>query len=105
MRSTTRVPQDNSRSVRLRKAFSAPLPSTGQSSVHGAPCGTGASDGLRSFILGRLHDDCQTRPLPSPDMTASHRPARELPGDPARLRLVYTYGHPIEPYAFEDTLE
>ncbi|MGW2572871.1 hypothetical protein [Streptomyces sp. NPDC001537] len=38
-------------------------------------------------------------------MTASRRPARELPGDPARLRLVYTHGHPIEPYDFEDTLE
>ncbi|MFJ2264722.1 hypothetical protein ACIOKD_41820 [Streptomyces sp. NPDC087844] len=38
-------------------------------------------------------------------MTASRRPAPELPGDPARLRLVYTYGHPIAPYDFEDTLE
>ncbi|SOD91520.1 hypothetical protein [Streptomyces sp. Ag109_G2-15] len=38
-------------------------------------------------------------------MTASRRPARELPGDPSRLRLVYTHDHPIEPCDFEDTLE
>ena len=38
-------------------------------------------------------------------MTASRRPARELPGGPARLRLAYTHDHPIEPYDFEDTLE
>ncbi|WP_405669660.1 hypothetical protein [Streptomyces sp. NBC_01530] len=38
-------------------------------------------------------------------MTASRRPARELPGDPARLRLVYTHDHPVEPFDFEDTLE
>ena len=38
-------------------------------------------------------------------MTASRRPASELPADPARLRLVYTHDQPAEPYDFEDTLE
>jgi GNAT superfamily N-acetyltransferase len=38
-------------------------------------------------------------------MTASPRPVPELPGDPSRLRLVYTHDHSAEPYDFEDTLE
>ncbi|MGA6227230.1 hypothetical protein ACPESV_43675 [Streptomyces umbrinus] len=38
-------------------------------------------------------------------MSASCRPARELPGDPARLRLVHTHDHSVESYDFEDTLE
>jgi GNAT superfamily N-acetyltransferase len=33
------------------------------------------------------------------------RPVSELPGDPARLQLGYSHGHPVEPFVFEDTLE
>ncbi|MEV7282959.1 hypothetical protein AB0O01_00040 [Streptomyces sp. NPDC093252] len=33
------------------------------------------------------------------------RPASDLPGDPAGLRLLYTHGHPAVPYEDEDTLE
>ncbi|AWZ09217.1 hypothetical protein DRB96_37620 [Streptomyces sp. ICC1] len=35
----------------------------------------------------------------------SKRPGCELPGDPARLRLHYSHGHPAVPYDYEDTLE
>ncbi|MFJ2007785.1 zinc-ribbon domain-containing protein [Streptomyces chartreusis] len=38
-------------------------------------------------------------------MSLARRPASELPGDPARLRLVYSHGHPAVPYEDEDTLE
>ncbi|SDS54408.1 hypothetical protein SAMN05216371_0131 [Streptomyces sp. TLI_053] len=36
---------------------------------------------------------------------ASRRPIGELPGDPARLHLTYTHGHPLRPWDDEDTLE
>ncbi|MFF4147573.1 hypothetical protein ACFY0A_41235 [Streptomyces sp. NPDC001698] len=38
-------------------------------------------------------------------MSLARRPASELPGDPAQLRLVYSHGHPAVPYEDEDTLE
>lgn len=38
-------------------------------------------------------------------MSPARRPASELPGDPARLQLLYTHGHPAVPYEDEDTLE
>ena len=38
-------------------------------------------------------------------MSLARRPAGELPGDPAQLRLVYSHGHPAVPYEDEDTLE
>ncbi|MGW1094222.1 hypothetical protein ACWD5W_00370 [Streptomyces sp. NPDC002455] len=38
-------------------------------------------------------------------MSSARRPASELPCDPARLRLVYSHGHPAVPYEDEDTLE
>lgn len=38
-------------------------------------------------------------------MSLWRRPASELPGDPASLRLIYTNGHPAIPYDYEDTLE
>ncbi|MFJ2722232.1 hypothetical protein [Streptomyces sp. NPDC087437] len=38
-------------------------------------------------------------------MSPARRPAFELPGDPALLRLTYTHEHPAVPYDYEDTLE
>ncbi|MFF9428409.1 hypothetical protein [Streptomyces sp. NPDC014746] len=38
-------------------------------------------------------------------MSLSRRPVSELPGDPARLQLIYTHGHPAIPYDYEDILE
>lgn len=38
-------------------------------------------------------------------MSLARRPVTELPGDPARLRLVYSHGHAAVPYEDEDTLE
>ncbi|MFI6662946.1 hypothetical protein ACIBL8_46550 [Streptomyces sp. NPDC050523] len=38
-------------------------------------------------------------------MSLARRPASELPGDPAQLRLVYSHGHSAVPYEDEDTLE
>lgn len=38
-------------------------------------------------------------------MSLLRRPVSELPGDPARLQLTYTHGHPAIPYDYEDTLE
>lgn len=58
-----------------------------------------------SVILGALSALCQTLTLLSSDMTASRRPASELPADPARLRLVYTHDQSAELYDLEDTLE
>ncbi|MGW6471385.1 hypothetical protein [Streptomyces nigra] len=38
-------------------------------------------------------------------MSLARRPASQLPGDPAQLRLLYSHGHPAVPYGDEDTLE
>ncbi|MGW8850062.1 hypothetical protein ACWGNE_20065 [Streptomyces xiamenensis] len=38
-------------------------------------------------------------------MSPARRPASELPGDPAQLRLTYSHGHPVVPFEDEDTLE
>ncbi|WCN05132.1 hypothetical protein [Streptomyces sp. M92] len=38
-------------------------------------------------------------------MSLACRPASELPGEPAQLRLVYSHVHPAVPYEDEDTLE
>ncbi|MGV9394142.1 hypothetical protein ACWDQL_34210 [Streptomyces olivaceus] len=38
-------------------------------------------------------------------MSPARRPASELPGDPAQLRLIYSHDHPAVPYEDEDILE